>query len=61
MLYSFKKSPQDFIVTELLDFTFAEQGDFFYILFEKIDQNTMDIISYIGTELNLSRKSFGIA
>lgn len=61
MLYSFKKSPQDFIVTELLDFTLAEQGDFFYILFEKTDQNTMDIISYLGTELKLPRKAFGIA
>lgn len=61
MLYSFKKSPQDFIVTELLDFTFAEQGDFFYILFEKTDQNTMDIISYLWAELKLTRKSFGIA
>lgn len=60
-LYIFKHKPEDFIVEEILDFTFTEQGDVLYVYFEKRDKNTMDIVWALGKKFWFPRKAFGIA
>jgi len=61
MIYKFKIIPQDFIVKEILWFPLKWDWDFLYVLFEKVEQNTMDIISYLCKNLRISRKMLWIA
>lgn len=56
-LFSFKQKSQDFIVTEILPFTLAGKGDVFFVLFEKRNLNTMDVVNHICSAHNLSRLS----
>jgi len=61
MYFSFKTTPDDFIVKEILDFDLDWIWDFFYILFEKRSTNTMDIINSICKEFNIKREDLWIA
>ena len=54
-LFSFKQKSQDFIVTEELPFKFANEGDVFFVFFEKRNLNTMDVVKHICNSRNLSR------
>ena len=58
--FNFKVKPQDFIVEEKLYQNPENEGHVFYVLFEKKFQNTFDILDYLGKNLNLQRKHFGI-
>ncbi|MCX6824671.1 MAG: tRNA pseudouridine(13) synthase TruD [candidate division SR1 bacterium] len=60
-LFSFKQKSQDFIVTEELPFKFANEGDVFFVFFEKRNLNTMDVVKHICNSRNLSRLALGIA
>lgn len=60
-LFSFKQKSQDFIVTEELPFTFADKGDVFFVLFEKRNLNTMDVVNHVCSSCNIPRLTLGIA
>lgn len=60
-LFSFKQKSQDFIVTEELPFKFANEGDVFFVFFEKRNLNTMDVVKHICNSRNLSRLALWIA
>jgi len=60
-LFSFKQKSQDFVVTEELPFKLSNQGDVFFVLFEKRNINTMDVVNHICASCNIPRLSLGIA
>lgn len=61
MYFAFKSQPSDFVVHEVLPFELSGNGDFLYILFEKEQVNTMDIIMWICESRELKREQLGIA
>ncbi|NOZ44561.1 MAG: tRNA pseudouridine(13) synthase TruD [bacterium] len=61
MLFLFKQKPEDFLVEEQLGFDFDQQKEFLYILFEKRDQNTMDIVHFLMDRLQITRQNIGIS
>lgn len=61
MLYQFKSKPEDFFVEEKLSFDPSGQWDVFYVLREKRDQNTMDIVMSLCKKFRLERKMIWIA
>ncbi|HBB03766.1 TPA: hypothetical protein DCZ39_02565 [Patescibacteria group bacterium] len=56
-LFSFKQKSHDFIVTEELPFKLANEGDVFFVFFEKRNLNTMDVVKHLCNAFNLSRLS----
>lgn len=60
-LYSFKQKSQDFVVQEELPFVLAGKGDVFFVLFEKQNLNTMDVVNHLCSAFNISRLTLGIA
>lgn len=48
-------------MTEELPFNLANEGDVFFVFFEKRNLNTMDVVHHLCTAFNLSRLSLGIA
>lgn len=60
-LFSFKQKSQDFIVQEELPFALSGRGDVFFVLFEKRNLNTMDVVHHLCTVFGISRLTLGIA
>lgn len=60
-LFSFKQKSQDFIVQEELPFTLSGRGDVFFVLFEKRNLNTMDVVNHLCNAFGISRLTLGIA
>lgn len=60
-LFSFKQKSQDFVVTEELPFKLSWAGDVFFVLFEKRNLNTMDVVNHICASCNIPRLTLGIA
>ncbi len=60
-LFSFKQKSQDFIVTEELPFALSGTGDVFFVLFEKRNLNTMDVVNHICSMCDISRLALWIA
>jgi len=60
-LFLFKQKSQDFIVTEELPFTLSDNGDVFFVFFEKRNLNTMDVVNHICSTCNLPRLALWIA
>ncbi|MFA7298276.1 MAG: tRNA pseudouridine(13) synthase TruD [Candidatus Absconditabacterales bacterium] len=60
-LFSFKLKSQDFVVTEELPFILSGKGDVFFVLFEKRNLNTMDVVNHICSVRNIPRLTLGIA
>jgi len=54
-LFLFKQKSQDFIVTEELPFMLSNNGDVFFVFFEKRNLNTMDVVNHICSTCNLPR------
>lgn len=61
MLFQFKTKPEDFIVKEKLWFIPGREGNFFYVLWEKENKNTMDIVNSLCKKFWLKRNDIGIA
>ncbi|PID35004.1 MAG: hypothetical protein CR971_00280 [candidate division SR1 bacterium] len=61
MLFTFKHTPQDFFVEELLGFELSGKGDVFFVQFEKENKNTMDIIAHLCKSFPIERKDLGIS
>lgn len=61
MYFSFKTIPEDFLVNEILDFDLDWVWDYLYILFEKKQLNTMEIINLICKNFNIKRNNLWIA
>lgn len=61
MLYQFKAKPEDFIVKELLWFEPKGSWEVFFVLFEKKNKNTMDIVNDICKNFWWKRNDIGIA
>jgi len=57
----FKQKSQDFIVTEELPFELEGKGDAFYVLFEKRNLNTMDVVNHLCKKFKISRLTLWIA
>lgn len=60
-LFSFKQKSQDFIVQEELPFVLSGRGDVFFVLFEKRNLNTMDVVNHLCNAFGISRLTLGIA
>ncbi len=60
-MFYFKQKSQDFIVTEELPFELSWKGDAFYVLIEKRNKNTMDIVWHICHKFKISRLTIWIA
>lgn len=60
MYFSFKDTPEDFIVKEILDYNLDWVWEFFYIFFEKEHINTMDVINSICKKFNIKRNNLWI-
>lgn len=60
-MFLFKQKSQDFIVTEELPFKLSWKGDAFYVLFEKRNATTMDIVNHLCNKFKISRLTIGIA
>lgn len=61
MSFNFKELSRDFIVTEQLPFELSWHGDAFYVLIEKRNITTHDVLKYLRKKLWLSRMSIWIA
>ena len=62
MLFQIKSKPEDFIVEEILwEWTPSWKWDFLYILFEKQNLTTMDIVDDLTKNFRLQRDEIGIA
>ena len=61
MFFSFKTVPEDFLVNEILDFNLDWVWDYLYVLFEKKQLNTMEIINHICKNFNIKRNNLWIA
>ena len=60
MYFSFKTTPEDFVVKETLNHNLDWVWDFFYIFFEKKKVNTMDVINAICKKYNIKRNNLWI-
>lgn len=60
-LFSFKQKSQDFIVQEELPFALSGRWDVFFVLFEKRNLNTMDVVNHLCNAFGISRLTLGIA
>lgn len=61
MTFQFKQQARDFYVTELLPFTPSGEGDALYVLIEKRNLTTHDVITHLRETFGISRKTIGIA
>ena len=61
VLFSFKQKSYDFIVEEILPFKLDGKWDALYVLFEKQNKTTMDIINFLCKELKISRLTLWVA
>ncbi len=60
-IFSFKEKSQDFIVEENLPFELKGKWDVFFVLFEKQNKTTMDVVNHLCKDLGISRLTLGIA
>jgi len=61
MLFRFKMRAEDFVVEEILWFVPDGKLEFLYILFEKREKNTMDVLDFLMKSFGLKREQIGIA
>lgn len=59
--FSFKQKSGDFIVEEHLPYALSGNGDFLYVLFEKRNHTTQDILDHLIKHCGVSRPMLGIA
>lgn len=60
-LFDFKQKSFDFVVEEKLPFKLTGKGDALFVLFEKQNKTTMDVVNFLCKELHISRMTLGIA
>lgn len=56
-----KVTPQDFKVEEILGFELTDQGEHLYLLIEKCDMNTLDMVNTLARTLKLDAKHISYA
>jgi tRNA pseudouridine13 synthase len=56
-----KQYPEDFIVEEVLSFTFAGEGEHIYLQVKKINQNTMWVVKNLARHFSVKEKDIGFA
>ncbi|HCB51806.1 TPA: hypothetical protein DEP21_04550 [Patescibacteria group bacterium] len=60
-IFDFKQKSFDFIVEEKLPFKLTGKGDALFVLFEKQNKTTMDVINFLCKEFHISRMTLGVA
>jgi tRNA pseudouridine13 synthase len=60
-MYILKQIPEDFIVTEVSNFTFNDLGRYVYIKVTKKNYNTLDIVKKIAQQCHIKDKDIGFA
>lgn len=60
-LFVFKQKSYDFIVEEILPFKLSWEWDALYVLFEKQNKTTMEVIEFLCKELKISRLTLWVA
>ena len=56
-MYKIKEKPEDFIVEEIIDLNYEENGNYSYFLLEKKDLDSEDAVQNICKNLNVQRKN----
>jgi tRNA pseudouridine13 synthase len=56
-----KDRPEDFIVEELPLYDLSDQGNFAFLLLEKVDLSTLDLVALIRKQLDLRDEEVGLA
>jgi tRNA pseudouridine13 synthase len=56
-----KEQPEDFVVEEIPLYDFSDQGNFAFLLLEKIDLSTLDLVALIRKQLDLRDEEVGLA
>ena len=60
-MYKIKQIPEDFIVKEIINIKFDDNGIYSYFLLKKRNYNTLKAAETIANKLRISRKSIGFA
>ena len=60
-MYKIKQLPEDFIVREIKDIEFDDNGQYAYFLLKKKNHNTLEAAEKIAKKLKISIKSIGFA
>ena len=56
-----KDRPEDFIVEEIPLYDFSDQGNFAFLLLEKVNLSTLDLVALIRKQLDLRDEEVGLA
>jgi tRNA pseudouridine13 synthase len=56
-----KERPEDFIVEEIPLYDFSDQGNFAFLLLEKVNLSTLDLVALIRKQLDLRDEEVGLA
>jgi tRNA pseudouridine13 synthase len=56
-----KDRPEDFVVEEIPLYDFSDQGNFAFLLLEKVNLSTLDFVALIRKHLNLRDEEVGLA
>lgn len=56
-----KQKPEDFIVKELIDLDFSDNGKYVYFILKKKNYNTLDALIVLSKKLKIPLKRFGFA
>ena len=60
-MYKIKQIPEDFIVREINDIIFEDNGNYAYFLMKKKNYNTIKAIETIANSLGINVKNIGFA
>ena len=56
-----KEQPEDFVVEEIPLYDFSDQGNFAFLLLEKVNLSTLDLVALIRKQLDLRDEEVGLA
>ena len=60
-MHQIKQIPEDFIVTEINDIKFNNNGQYYYFTLKKKNYNTLRAIQAIAKKLRINEKNIGFA
>ena len=56
-----KEQPEDFVVEEIPLYELSDQGNFAFLLLEKVNLSTLDLVACIRKQLDLRDEEVGLA
>mgnify|MGYP006288310839 CR=1 FL=1 len=60
-MYKIKELPEDFIVDEIMELRYDDEGSYSYYLLKKREMNTIDAVDRLARSFNLKRKFINFA